>query len=288
MARFFSALVRAATGRLLWLNIALLVAIKVAIPLGGLGLASITGVFALPNPDLVVVQTNAARTAAGAPALARSTVLDRAAEQKLDDMAARGYFAHVSPDGRQAWDFMLGAGYRYRAAGENLGRGFSDPAQLVAAWMGSPSHRANIVSTAYRDIGVAVRRVTLDGKPATVVVQLFASPQFAAAPVPVRSIAPKPKPVAAAPAPERVSTEQSIAAVPAPVTVAGAATPRFAVSLSGAFMTYLSLLMGLMVAAAGWVGWHRRAVLGLAAHAGLIAVLMFVPRLVPVLRGVIF
>lgn len=292
MARFFSALARVATGRLLWLNIALLFALKVAVPLGGLGLADIAGMLAPPDSGAVVAETNAARRTVGVPALVRNPILDRAAETKLDDMAARGYFAHVSPDGRQAWDFMVGAGYSYRAAGENLGRGFSDPAQLVSAWMGSPSHRANIVSTAYREIGVAVRRITLNGKPATVVVELFASPRAVVAPIATRSAAPKPvapKTVAVAP-PERVSTEPNIAPVPSPVTiseVAGASSPGIAASLSSAYSVYLVVLMGLLVVAVGWVG-HRRVWTGLVVHAGLTALVVFVPQIVPRVSGVIF
>ncbi|HXV26678.1 MAG TPA: CAP domain-containing protein [Candidatus Paceibacterota bacterium] len=290
MARLFASLARASAGKLLWVNLALLFALKVALPLGGAGLASITGLISLPDASLVVAETNGVRAAGDLPVLTRNAALDAAAQEKLDDMARLGYFAHVGPTGVQAWDFIAQSGYHYAVAGENLGRGFSDESALVSAWMGSPSHRANIMNAKYRDIGVAVGRITLDGKTATVVVQIFGAPGVVAAAVP----APVAAPVAVAagtPAPQAVSTERTIAPVTAPVPVmdiAGASAPVQASRFSGAVMGYFIALLGALTMAAGWTGWRRHLKLGLAAHAAVMLALMFVPELSARAQGVIF
>jgi len=296
MARFFSSLGRHSVGGLLWLNLALLVAIKVAVPIGSFGLAAITEFVSQPDAAQVVAQTNAARTSAGVQPLARNAKLDSAAQQKLDDMAENDYFAHVGPAGEQAWDFIRSAGYSYQSAGENLGRGFTDPAALVNAWMGSPSHRANIVSVSYRDVGIAVGKYTLDGKPATVVVQLFGAPRVAAAP---SQAAPSPaasSPAVAKPAPvavnvpQNISTEPAIAPVSAPVpviTVAGAesSVPAAATAAaSNAFMVYLTAIVSLLAMVIGRFGWDRRTTFGLMAHAAILFAAVALPQAVPAAR----
>jgi len=152
MARVSESFLRVAAGRLFWANLAALVFIKLLFPFGSGGLAAISD--SGFDPGDVIRLTNEQRRTAGIGELRHNTVLDTAAARKLDDMAAQQYFAHVTPDGLQPWDFIRTAGYRYTAAGENLAKGFNDPSVLVSAWMGSPSHRANMVDADYRDIGV--------------------------------------------------------------------------------------------------------------------------------------
>lgn len=126
--------------------------------------------------DQVVAQTNQQRAAVGLPPLAYSGVLSSAAESKANDMFANNYWAHVSPSGRQPWDFIHDAGYSYSAAGENLARDFYETGSMVGAWMASPTHKANIVNSKYSQIGVAVVNGTLQGTETTLVVQMFGNP----------------------------------------------------------------------------------------------------------------
>jgi uncharacterized protein YkwD len=60
-------------------------------------------------------------------------------------------------------------GYRYRVAGENLAQGFTDPQALTAAWMASPTHRANILDHDFNETGIGIS----NGKQGTLIVQLF-------------------------------------------------------------------------------------------------------------------
>lgn len=122
----------------------------------------------------IVRETNAQRGTLGLPALVESAQLTAMAEAKVKDMFANQYFAHGSPSGRGIADLTKDAGYVFIAVGENLALGgFADDAALVQAWMDSPGHRANIVSTRFRDIGVAVGKGQYEGQEAWFAVQHF-------------------------------------------------------------------------------------------------------------------
>jgi len=97
---------------------------------------------------------NVQRAKAGCKALVTSTVLARVALAHSRDMAVRGYFAHNSQDGRSPFDRMRAAGYGGTTMGENIAAGQPTAAAVMAAWMKSPGHRANILNCAYRELGV--------------------------------------------------------------------------------------------------------------------------------------
>ncbi|MFF5712430.1 CAP domain-containing protein [Streptomyces sp. NPDC012756] len=104
----------------------------------------------------VVELANAEREKAGCGPLRSEGHLRNAAQGHADDMAARDYYEHHSPEGRDAGDRMSGAGYAWSAWGENIHRGPKTPAKAMADWMDSPGHRANILNCSFRDIGVGV------------------------------------------------------------------------------------------------------------------------------------
>ena len=66
-------------------------------------------------------------------------------------------FDHTRPDGSSCFTALDEAGIRYRAAGENIAYGQRTPEQVVEAWMDSPGHRANILSSYFTAIGVGYR-----------------------------------------------------------------------------------------------------------------------------------
>jgi hypothetical protein len=125
------------------------------------------------SPEEVIRLTNEKRAQAGLSPLSENSTLDQAALAKGTDMLNNDYWAHVSPNGTEPWVFFINAGYKYRYAGENLARDFSNPGDTVSAWMASPSHRDNLLSPKYKDIGVAVVEGDLAGVDTTIVVQLF-------------------------------------------------------------------------------------------------------------------
>jgi len=129
----------------------------------------------------IITYTNKERSGQSLTPLTESTELDEAAKLKLADMFANNYWDHVAPSGVQAWDFIKKTGYSYQYAGENLAKGYYDSASTVSAWMNSQSHKDNLLNVKYAEIGVAVGSGTLNGKPTTLVVQLFGKPQTSVA-----------------------------------------------------------------------------------------------------------
>src|SRR4029077_4956173 len=101
---------------------------------------------------VLVDLANTDRTQNGLGQLATSSVLQKAAQLKADDMAARSYFSHNTPDGKTPWTFFKEAGYNFHYAGENLAVYFSDSDEVEKAWMNSSLHRANILSDKFTEI----------------------------------------------------------------------------------------------------------------------------------------
>lgn len=134
----------------------------------------------------LVELTNEDRAKEELGTLSVNPLLVAAAQAKADDMAAKGYFAHVTPDGYQPWHFIQEAGYEYSSAGENLAVNFSDSENVEDAWMNSPTHRANILNAKFTEIGIATAKGEYQGRTTTFVVQMFGAPRadaVAAAPV---------------------------------------------------------------------------------------------------------
>lgn len=128
----------------------------------------------------VIAETNRHRREAGLPELSENTLLNIAAQKKVDDMFARQYFEHDSPSGKGVGDLITETGYEFIVVGENLALGnYKNDAVLVQAWMDSPGHRENILKSAYTEIGIAVARGTFEGRDTWLAVQHFAKPTSA-------------------------------------------------------------------------------------------------------------
>tara|TARA_B100000745_G_scaffold264509_1_gene189248 strand:+ start:636 stop:1793 length:1158 start_codon:yes stop_codon:yes gene_type:complete len=134
-------------------------------------------------PSVVVDLTNEERVESALGALKRNPALDEAARLKAQDMAKNEYFAHYSPDGISPWYWFAQADYNFVNAGENLAIHFTDSAELMDAWMDSPTHRTNIMNGNYTEIGVGTAEGTFDGYDTVYVVQLFGTPAAAPASV---------------------------------------------------------------------------------------------------------
>jgi len=120
---------------------------------------------------------NQERKSSGLQSLKENTVLDNAASLKAQDILEKDYFSHQSPEGVSPWHWFKIAGYNYKIAGENLAIGFLDSGEVNRAWLDSPSHKANLLNSNYKDVGIAVLTGDFQGNETTVVVQLFGTPQ---------------------------------------------------------------------------------------------------------------
>jgi uncharacterized protein YkwD len=108
--------------------------------------------------DAMLDMLNGERTQRGLQPLKADPVLAELARAHSRDMYARGYFSHVTPDGRDLADRMRTARLGYLAAGENLALAPT----LAGAHQGlmhSPGHRANILRPQFGRVGIGV----LDG-----------------------------------------------------------------------------------------------------------------------------
>ncbi|MCK4540368.1 hypothetical protein KAU09_04405 [Candidatus Parcubacteria bacterium] len=111
--------------------------------------------------------------------LEANAVLNSSAFSKAEDLIIKDYFAHYSPDGRKPWDFIDRGKYEYLYVGENLAMNFTSAKSAHQALMLSPTHKQNILSDKYSDIGIAVVNGELDGKRTNVLVQFFAVKKLA-------------------------------------------------------------------------------------------------------------
>ncbi len=108
--------------------------------------------------DEVIRLVNLERTSRGIPALTKNWELARVARYKSQDMVNKNYFSHTSPTYGSPFTMMQNFGLRFTAAAENIAYGQRSAKEVVAAWMNSPGHRANILSAAYTQTGVGAAK----------------------------------------------------------------------------------------------------------------------------------
>lgn len=132
----------------------------------------------------LLAAVNDVRERYGRRPLRRSPELAAAARAHSLDMGRRGYFAHELPKGRS---FVQRVGRRYPrrgaavwAAGENLlwASVDIDAKTVVARWMRSRGHRANLLARSWREVGFAALRFqgapgTYRGLDVTIVTAIF-------------------------------------------------------------------------------------------------------------------
>jgi uncharacterized protein YkwD len=113
--------------------------------------------------DAVLCLVNRERKRRGKRQLRDSAALRSAAAGHSRDMVARGYFDHNSPGGRDVVDRVMAAHWAPRGSawrlGENIAWGtgeYATPRRIVALWMGSSGHRANILDGRFREAGAGV------------------------------------------------------------------------------------------------------------------------------------
>lgn len=97
---------------------------------------------------------NAERSKAGLSSLTLSDKLTAVANEKARDMAENNYFSHTSPTYGSPFQMLQQYGISYRTAGENIAAGQRTPAEVMNSWMNSSGHRANILNSAYTEIGI--------------------------------------------------------------------------------------------------------------------------------------
>lgn len=103
--------------------------------------------------DRVLALVNIERSYQGLSPLTWNAQLATAAQNHSSTMANNDFFAHTGVDG-SPWDRINAAGYQYKAAAENIAKGYLTPDDVVTGWMNSPGHRENILNPELTEIGV--------------------------------------------------------------------------------------------------------------------------------------
>ena len=103
--------------------------------------------------DEVIRLVNIERAKYGLTALTKNDKATLAADLRAKEIPS--YFSHTRPDGRSCFTAAGDVGLSYRSAGENIAYGQRSPEEVVRAWMNSEGHRANILSSNFKEIGVS-------------------------------------------------------------------------------------------------------------------------------------
>jgi uncharacterized protein YkwD len=136
--------------------------LSAAVLAGSLLLWPAASSFAAPLDDTsyairVLDLTNAERIKVGLPPLRLNAQLSQAAQSYSQVLATTGCFEHDCGDVPDYGDRIKLAGYTgWSALGENIAAGYQTPEAVVAGWMASPGHRANILSDKYTEMGVGL------------------------------------------------------------------------------------------------------------------------------------
>lgn len=228
-------------------------------------------------PSLVTILTNNARAEGHIAKVKVSDILTLAAQAKADDMASKGYFSHVGPDGARPWYWLEQVGYKYRYAGENLAVNFADSEGVVEAWQNSPMHNLNLLGPRYTETGVGIATGMYKGREAVFVVQFLASAQKPEVAM-VKSVSTLPK---------ASSTSSSLSLVNPQVL--GVSTENIGsqpiwlriVSSPRTYGTYALFVLGLLFILVLIIGWGRHRPKALAYGAmmvGLLAGVIFMNK----------
>ena len=138
-----------------------LVVVFLAIVLAGtFGVGSAAAATFTPRAALRVA-INAVRVRYGLGQVRGSSQLHLVASRHSDDMILRDYFAHTSPSGQTVRDRIIRSGFVTGYSwmgGETLAWGtgtLAGPVNTVRAWMGSPEHRAILLSPDFTRVGIS-------------------------------------------------------------------------------------------------------------------------------------
>lgn len=109
----------------------------------------------------ILSMVNQERANAGVAPLSADSSAERAAKVHAEDMVGRSYFSHTTPEGWGPSERLTMTGATgFNSAGENIAYGQASAAAVMAAWMNSSGHRANILNASYTHLGVGVHEAS--------------------------------------------------------------------------------------------------------------------------------
>ncbi len=122
----------------------------------------LAGTMLSPGSQQLLDLINGARQRIGAKSVVLSSQVSSIAQQRSNDMAARFYFSHVTPEGKSYGDFLKASGVHYKFSGEILAENNFPESQAAAksyeGFMASPDHHDILLDPRYNFVGVGEAR----------------------------------------------------------------------------------------------------------------------------------
>ena len=106
--------------------------------------------------EQVITITNQRRADHGLAPVRINTTLTAAAQAHAADQASVDTMSHTGTDGSDAGTRIQRSGYPTQAWGENVAGGYTSADAVMAAWMNSPGHAANILNGTFTQIGIGL------------------------------------------------------------------------------------------------------------------------------------
>ena len=104
----------------------------------------------------MLARVNAERATAGALPFTLDPRLNAAAQSHAEDMLARSYYGHESPEGTRPRDRIQAKGYRPEMVAENIARGALSVGDAVDGWLRSRDHRRNLLHPRLTEMGIGL------------------------------------------------------------------------------------------------------------------------------------
>ena len=101
-------------------------------------------------------RVNRERASRGLARVREDSLLDEAAQRHANDMLARSYYGHQSPEGSTVLERSKTSGYRPRFVAENIAQGPPSVDEVMEGWMASEAHREHILSPSFVELGSGV------------------------------------------------------------------------------------------------------------------------------------
>ena len=96
------------------------------------------------------------RATVGCPGLTWNSAVAEVAQAHSQDMVDRQFFAHENPDSLSPFERLSAAGITYSRGAENIAWGYPSADAVLAGWLGSPGHKANLENCALTEHGVGL------------------------------------------------------------------------------------------------------------------------------------
>lgn len=109
------------------------------------------------NITTILNLINNARVKNNLSKLTLNTALTNVAQIKADDMVKNNYFSHTSPNYGSPFTMMQSLGISYKSAGENIA-GNSNITNAVNSWLNSSTHKKNLLSKSFNNLGIGISK----------------------------------------------------------------------------------------------------------------------------------